>query len=172
MLIFRDNDISDISSLATLTGLNELKLENNNISDISSLATLSELTHLNLDDNNISDISPLVGLTELEWLNVARNNIADVSHLAGLRENIKLEWYGNPGFEKLANLGGPKIEGPWLWIYLPHVRLEESFDTDFLSEATGGKVTEVGVATDGATEGSPVGDEVMDIAQASDYRAE
>ena len=160
VLIFRDNDISDISSLATLTGLNELKLENNNISDISSLATLSELTHLNLDDNNISDISPLVGLTELEWLNVARNNIADVSHLAGLRENIKLEWYGNPGFEKLANLGGPKIEGPWLWIYLPHVRLEESFDTDFLSEATGGKVTEVGVATDGATEGSPVGDEV------------
>ena len=90
---------------------------------------------------------------------------ADVSRIwLRLRENIKLDLVRQSGIpEKLANLGGPKIEGPWLWIYLPHVRLEESFDTEFLSEATGGKVTEVGVATDGATEGSPVGDEVWTL---------
>ena len=153
-------EVSDLAPLSDLTGLTELYLRVNEISDVSPLARLTGLTRLNLKDNNISDISALVGLTDLEWLNVAENNIDDVSRLAGLDENIKIEWYGNPGLEKLAKQGGPKIEGPWLWIYLPHVRLEDSFDTDFLSEATARKVTEVGVATDGATEGNPVGDEV------------
>ena len=97
----------------------------------------------------------------MTWLDVSENEISDLSPLDGLRPNIKsLTVYDNPVFEKLVNRGGPKIEGPWLWIHLPHVRLEGSFDADFLSEATDGKMTEVGVATDGATEGSPVGDEV------------
>ena len=137
-------EVSDLAPLADLTGLTELYLRVNEISDVSPLARLTGLTRLNLKDNNISDISALVGLTDLEWLNVAENNIDDVSRLAGLDENIKIEWYGNPGLEKLAKQGGPKIEGPWLWIYLPHVRLEDSFDTDFLSEATARKVTDRG----------------------------
>ena len=147
-------DISDLSPLAGLTGLKELYLVNNEISDISPLAGLTGLTRMNLEGNNIVDISPLAALTNLTWLNVARNQISNLSPLDGLRENIKLVWFGNPVFPK----GGPKIEGPWLWVVLPNTRLNN--DTDLLAEASGGTVTEVGVATHGATSGKSVGDSV------------
>ena len=146
--------ISDISPLAGLTGLTRLGLEHNNISDVSPITGLTQLEWLNLAHNDISDISPLAGLTHLEWLNIGRNKISDLSPLDGLRENIKLSWFGNPAFPK----GGPKIEGPWLWVVLPNTRLNN--DTDLLAEASGGTVTEVGVATHGATAGKSVGDSV------------
>ena len=148
------NSISDVSSLAGLTHLKWLHLEGNDISDISLLAGLTQLEWLNLAHNDISDISPLAGLTHLEWLNIGSNKISDLSPLDGLRENIKLSWFGNPAFPK----GGPKIEGPWLWVVLPNTRLNN--DTDLLAEASGGTVTEVGVATHGATAGKSVGDSV------------
>ena len=147
-------DLSDLTPLASLTGLKELYLRSNGISDISPLAALTGLNRLNLSENDISDISPLAGLTHLEWLNIGRNKISDLSPLDGLRENIKLSWFGNPAFPK----GGPKIEGPWLWVVLPNTRLNN--DTDLLAEASGGTVTEVGVATHGATAGKSVGDSV------------
>ena len=149
-----NNKITDVSPIAGLTGLNRLGLETNDISDISPVAGLSSLKWMNLHNNKISDISALAGLTNLTWLDVAKNEIADLSPLNGLRENAKfLMSYYNPGFPK----GGPKIEGPWLWVFLPGTQLE---DTDLLSEASGGTVTEVGVATRGATVGNPVGDDV------------
>ena len=153
-LNLEDNSISDVSSLAGLTHLKWLHLEGNDISDISLLAGLTQLEWLNLAHNDISDISPLAGLTHLEWLNIGRNKISDLSPLDGFRENIKLSWFGNPAFPK----GGPKIEGPWLWVVLPNTRLNN--DTDLLAEASGGTVTEVGVATHGATAGKSVGDSV------------
>ena len=152
--IGEDNSISDLSPLARLTGLKELYLPECEISDISPLAGLIRLERLSLDDNNISDLSPLARLTNLKWLEVSRNNISDFSPLAGLRENITLIWYDNPGFPK----GGPKIEGPWLWVALPGTRL--SSDTDLLAQATGGAVTETEIATHGAIVGQSVGDSV------------
>ena len=145
---------ADLSLLAGLTGLKELYLAANGISDISSLAELAGLNRLGLDNNNISDISPLAGLTNLKWLGLHRNKIADFSPLDGLHEHVKLVWHDNPGFPTEA----PKIEGPWLWVVLPDTRLDSG--TDLLSEASGGRVTEAGVATHGATLGKPVGDEV------------
>ena len=146
--------VSDLSPLAGSTGLKELYFPGNNISEVSPLAGLTGLTRLNLEGNNISDISPLAGLADLKWLAVNNNEISDFSPLDGLRENTKLVWHGNPGFPE----GGPKIEGPWLWAVLPDTRLDSSID--LLAETTGGRVTEAGVATHGATEGKPVGDEV------------
>ena len=146
---------SDLTPLASLTGLKSLWLFGNGISDISPLAGLTGLTSLNLGNNEVSDISPLVGLTNLTWLNVAVNQISDFSPLDRIRENITtLLWHRNPGFPK----GGPKIEGPWLWVVLPDTELDS--DTDLLSEASGGTVTEVEIATHGATEGKPVGTDV------------
>ena len=147
-------DLSDLTPLASLTGLKELYLRSNGISDISPLATLTGLNRLNLSENEISDISPLAGLTNLKWLAVNQNKISDLSPLDGLRENIKLVWHENPVFPK----GGTKIEGPWLWVLLPDKKLDSS--TDLLSEASGGKVTEVEIATRGATEGQSVGEDV------------
>ena len=146
--------ISDISPLAGLTGLTRLGLEHNNISDVSPITDLTQLEWLNLSENEISDVLPLANLANLTWLAIYNNEITDISPLDGLRENIKLIWYSNPAFPK----GGPKIEGPWLWVLLLNTELSSS--VDLLSEASGGTVTEVEVATHGATEGKSVGDEV------------
>ena len=148
--------VSDISPLTGLTGLTRLGVDHNDISDISPVAGLTNLKWLRISDNDISDVSSIARLTNLTWLAVDRNNISDLSPLDGLRENIKLIWHGNPAFRTDA----PKIEGPWLWVVLPGTAENDLNDTDWLSEASGGKVTEVGVATHGATEGKSVGDSV------------
>ena len=150
---FCGGNISDISPLAGLTGLKELYLRSEKISDISPLRGLTGLTRVNLEENNIVDISPLAALTNLTWLNVARNQISNLSPLDGLRENIKLVWHDNPAFPTKA----PKIEGPWLWVVLPDTVGDHLVDTDLLSEASGGAVTEVEVSTHGATAGGSVG---------------
>ncbi len=170
------NDISDVSPLAGLAGLKRLNLHNTGISDISPLAGLTNLEWTDLSHNDISNITPLVGLINLEWLNVAQNEILNVSPLAGLtnlkwlgvydneisdispldklREKITVLWHKNPAFPE----GGPKIEGPWLWVVLPY--REPSDSRDLLSEASRGTVTEAGISTHGAIEGEPVGDDV------------
>ena len=161
--------VSDVSPVAKLTGLTRLGLAGNGISDISLLAQLTNLKWLELTDNNISDVSPLTKLKNLTWLHVGGNEISDFSPLDGLRENTKIIWHSNPGFPQ----AGPKIEGPWLWVLLPEAdlrsaivgKLEHSTDDllanlDVLAEVSGGKVTELKVSTNGATEGNPVGDSV------------
>ena len=154
-LYFVCNEVSDISPLAGLTKLTRLSLRCNKVSDISPLAGLVNLKWLEIPQNNISDISPLAGLVNLTWLDLSRNNISNLSPLDGIRENIKtLHWHSNPVFPTDA----PKIEGPWLWVVLPDTTLKS--DTDLLSEASGGTVTETEIATHGATEGKSVGDAV------------
>ena len=147
-------DLSDLTPLARLTSLKALYLRSNGISDISPLAGLTNLTRLNVGENNISEVTSLAGLTNLQWLAVYDNEISDFSPLDGLRENTKLDWHDNPGFPK----GGPKIEGPWLWVVLPETGLDSS--TDLLSEASGGTASEMEIATHGATAGKSVGADV------------
>ena len=146
-------EISDLTPLAGLTNLESLHLHVNDISDISPLAGLTGLTALTLGDNDISDVSPLAGLIDLERVTLHNNKILDISPLDGFDENTQILWPGNPGFPK----GGPKIEGPWLWVVLSDTRLER--DTDLLSEVSGGTVTEVEIATHGVIEGQSVGQE-------------
>ncbi len=146
------NEISDLTPLTRLPNLTYLHLAHNRISDVSALAGLRHLTELYIYDNNISDISALAGLSRLTELNLRDNNISDFSPLDSLRENTEVTMNGNPGFPS----GGPKITGPWLWVLVPGTRLNSS--TDFLSLASDGTVTERKVATNGATEGNPVGE--------------
>ena len=147
-------ELSDLSPMAGLTRIKELYLVNNGITDIRPIAGLSGLTRLNISHNQISNISPLAGLTNLKWVAVDDNNISDFSPLDALRANTKIVWHDNPGYPK----GGSKIEGPWLWVNLPETRLGRA--ADLLSEATGGRVTEERIATNGATLGKPIGSEV------------
>ena len=140
--------ISDISPLANLTGLKELYLVGNEISDVSPLAGLSGLTRLNLAENEISDVSPLAGLTNLTWLGLNHNTVSDLSPLEGL--SIPIVHHNTRAFPP----GGPKIEGPWLWILVPGDRVG---NTDWLAQASNGASTEQKVASAGASEGKPVG---------------
>ena len=146
-----ENRISDVSSLAGLTGLKRLDLNRNQIVDISPLFGLTGLTELYLHANSISDVSSLAGLINLEWLDLRVNQIADISALDGLSARTHISWLKNPG----APVGGPKIEGPWLWVPIPEKQLDNN--TDLLSEVSGGSVTEPQIATRGATEGKAVG---------------
>ncbi len=72
----------------------------------------------------------------------------------GLREKTEIYWFSNPGFRQ----GGPKIEGPWLWVLVSGVGFDAG--VDLLSQASDGAVTELGIATNGAIEGEAVGEYV------------
>ena len=157
-LSLRNNNISDISALARLINLTWMDLARNEISDVSPLATLSNLELLSLQDNNVSDISALARLINLTWLNVSQNEISDLSPLDRLRPNLDfLSVSDNPYFPP----GGPKILGPWLWLLLPGAKLPSG--EDLLSEASGGTVTELTVATLGTTAGKSVGDSIWTL---------
>ena len=147
-------DISDLTPLAGLTQLEELYLHHNSISDISPIAGLTNLKRLSVADNDISDVTPLARLINLQWLGVYKNEISDISPLDGLREKITVLWHENPVFPTEA----PKIDASWLWVVLPYN--QPSGSEDLLSKTSGGTVTEVEVATHGAIEGQPVGDDV------------
>ena len=154
-LTIANSGVSNVSPLSGLINLKMLNLEaNRRISNISSLASLKNLKELRLDTNNVSDVSPLAALDSLEVLRLERNNIADISPLDGLRENTKIYWFSNPGFPK----GGPKIEGPWLWVLVSGDGYQDG--VDLLSQASDGAVTELEVATHGPKEGSAVGESV------------
>ncbi len=154
-LVIGGSKISNVSPLTGLINLEHLGLfGNGRISDISPLASLQNLEVLDLSTNKISNVSPLAALRNLKVLYLQRNNISDISPLDGLRENTQIIWDSNPGFPQ----GGPKIEGPWLWALVPEVRFRDG--EDFLSRASDGAVTELEIATHGATEGNRVGENV------------
>ena len=147
--------ITDISPLSGLVNLEELELFGNQlISDVSPLASMHKLRRLNLHRNNITDVSSLASLRSLVWVDLAFNNISDISPMEGLPKDPNVIWYENPGFP----VGGPKIEGPWLWSMVPGPELDN--DTDFLAQASSGAVTELQIASYGAVEGTAVGESV------------
>ena len=144
-------DVSDITPLAKLTGLKELYFVGNDISDVSPLSGLTNLTRLSLEKNNISDVSPLSVLTNLKWLGLHHNSISDFSSLAELPETTTISRAFNPG----VPTGGPKIEGPWLWVTVPGEGLDSN--TDLLAEVSRRSITEQQVATNGVIQGKSVG---------------
>ena len=164
-----NNQISDISPLANLKNLEHLNLDANVIKDVSPLAKLTKLEVLYLENNIISDVSPLAGLTNLERLDLRNNAIADFSPLEGLPDETFIRMEGNPG--TILDRETTKIVGPWLWMIAPTGERgganAASSGIDFLAQRSGGTVTESKIATNGAIEGSPVGDKVWTIGEIS-----
>ena len=86
-------DISDLTALAGLTVLEELKLPSpSQISDLSPLSGLTGLTSLSMVENwgrrqqplsMIQDYSSLAGLTGLKELSLSVTNLGDFSFLTG-----------------------------------------------------------------------------------------
>ena len=153
-----------MASLANLIGLS---LYSNGISDISPLSSLTNLTWLYLNDNTISDIFPLITLTNLTLLYLQNNNISDIEILEWLMAHgIVVYFRGNPAFET----PGPKIEDGWVWLIVPATGVFRGSQAagsgrDFLSEASGGAVTEADVAVNGASAGTRVGESVWTAAR-------
>ena len=160
-------ELYDLSPLAGVAGLKELYLAGNEISDLSPLASLTGLTRIGLNNNQISDVSPLASLSNLMWIELADNEILDFSPLEVFPENVAIIRQNNPGFTRSV----PKIEGPWLWVIVPTQDMSGSkaaaSGTDFLGQASGGTVTEFGIARQGAVEGNAVGDKIWTLGKIS-----
>ena len=149
--------LADISAFKNLSKLTHVDLSQNHISDISSLHRLTNITDLRLNENQISDVSPLAHLANLLWLRINDNNISDFTPLADFFvSNKKFLWHNNPAYPKQ----GKMIEAPWLWLYKPgdHMTTGLGFDRDYLAAISDGDVTEIKVATHGATEGESIGE--------------
>jgi Leucine Rich repeats (2 copies) len=78
--------VSDLSSLSSLTQLQYLNLSRTQISDLSSLSSLTQLQYLNLSGTQISDLSSLSSLTQLQYLNLSRTQVSDLSLLSSLTQ--------------------------------------------------------------------------------------
>ena len=160
------NSLSDISPLSSLTNLTGLWLYNNSLSDISPLSSLTNLTWLDLAGNSLSDIFPLIALTNLTYLYLQNNNISDIETLERLMlQGTVVYFRDNPAFET----PGLKIESGWIWMVVPATNVHSGSSAansgrDFLSEASGGAVTEADVAVNGASVGTQVGDSVWTAA--------
>ena len=155
--------VSDISPLASLTGLKRLLLYGMGIEDISPLASLTGLKNLSIIANKVSDISPLTALSELEYLSLENNDIWDFSPIEDLFGKIPILTGNNPGFPAV----GPIIEGPWLWVIAPIMGMSTldaaASGTDFLAQMSDSAVTELEIATEGAKEGETVGNGVWTV---------
>ena len=152
-LYLAGNQITDISVVSSLTGLTESSFAHNRITNVSPLAGLSNLRWINLRDNDISDVSSLTSLPNLKWVDLSGNEVLNPAPIDVLQTRAKVIYHNNPVFPA----GGPKIEGPWLWVPVPGNHLENNID--FLAAASDGKITEIKIATVGAADGKPVGDD-------------
>jgi Leucine Rich repeats (2 copies) len=98
--------VSDLSSLSSLTQLQYLNLSGTQISDLSSLSSLTQLQYLNLSGTQISDLSSLSSLTQLQYLNLSETQISDLSPLSSLTQiwGLHLESIKSKDFTPLVKL--------------------------------------------------------------------
>lgn len=76
--------ISDLSGLATFTGLSSLKLSSNEIRNLVELGALTSLELLYLDNNQIIDPVPLYDLPALQSLDLSGNPDLQCPRTTGL----------------------------------------------------------------------------------------
>jgi Leucine-rich repeat (LRR) protein len=95
-----ENQISDISILSNLTGLQELYIRKNQVSDYSFLKKLTNLRHLDLGHNQIFNYRFLENLTELKSLVLNGNQISSISYLSNLTGLQKLDL----GFNQITDI--------------------------------------------------------------------
>jgi Leucine-rich repeat (LRR) protein len=86
ILDLRDTEVSDISSLNTLTQLVALYLSGAQLTDISPLSALTQLSALILYGAQVTDISPLSTLTQLSILYLSGAQVTDISPLSTLTQ--------------------------------------------------------------------------------------
>ena len=101
-----ENEIRDISPLATLVHLEGLWIYVNPISNLLPLTNLTKLKQLNVAGCEISDLRPLASLRNLEYLILAYNQIQDIMPLANLTNLTELRLHSNRivDIRPLANL--------------------------------------------------------------------
>ena len=100
-----NNNITDVSALSGITSLTGLDLGGNSISNIEPLSGLINLTGLDVADNSIKNIRPLSNLTKLTYLQIWHNPIADLQPLSNLTRLGLLSLAGNE-ISDISSLAG------------------------------------------------------------------
>ncbi|MFW6253137.1 MAG: leucine-rich repeat domain-containing protein [bacterium] len=96
--------LSDISVLSDFEQLEALDLAHNHISDIRSIAGLTGLRRLDLHDNplGLEDLAVLASLTQLEHLNLRETDITGLSGIQELRNLVYLNLHSNSDISRIA----------------------------------------------------------------------
>jgi len=113
--------LSELGSLASLTNLVSLDLDFNSLFDLSPLSSLQKLTTLDLGYNQISDLSALSSLTKLTTLYLHNNQISDVSTLSSLTNLTKLDL----GYNQISDVSALSSLMSLSAIYLKHNQISD-----------------------------------------------
>ena len=89
-LYLRDNQISNLSPLASLINLRDITLDSNPVSDLYPVKSLKNLTRLWCHQTQVSDLSPIAGLINLRDLRLITNPISDLAPVRGLTNLTRL----------------------------------------------------------------------------------
>lgn len=88
-------EISDISGLEQLVGLESFRFRGNNATDFTALASLPRLTELNVGDVNLANLDFISGLTGLEILDLSHSGLTDVDGLGAFSQLRELILFDN-----------------------------------------------------------------------------
>jgi len=92
-LRFLENPVRDLAPLATMVNLKRLQLTNTQVDDLTPLASLTKLELLGLRGTQVIDLTPLASLVNLTDLNLWRTQVVNVTPLAKLSK-LKELWLG------------------------------------------------------------------------------
>jgi hypothetical protein len=100
------SSIQDLTPLEGHIGLTELRLRGNQVTDLTALSELLTLTHLDLTENPVTDVTPLEGLQFRElWL--SQTNVQD---LAPIEHSFLSDATFYPPVELDCSTQGPILE--------------------------------------------------------------
>lgn len=91
----------DLSTIATLPALKELRLSECGISTISTLSMATGLTHLDVSSNAIGDVSVLTNMPLLSVVDLSHNAVTDLSCVTVLPQLTEL----NVSYNSIASVG-------------------------------------------------------------------
>jgi len=103
-------NITDLTPLAGLHALRELRLNRCRVSDIGPIAGLTNLEVLELGYNPLGSLTPLAGLSRLRELRIATDPATDLTPLASLTALVELRLIGRDLDDISALAGLAKLE--------------------------------------------------------------
>ena len=96
--------ITDLTPLAPLTGLEQLALTSTTVTDIAPIQSLTGLTELYLSDTQVTDIAPLQALIGLRFIDLSRTQVTDIAPLQAVKR-LKRLGLSNTQITDIAPLG-------------------------------------------------------------------
>ena len=82
--LFWNNELADLSPLATLVNLQRLNCFDTQVADLSPLSALINLQELDCPDTQVEDLSPLADLVNLQGIYCSGTPVTDLSPLSAL----------------------------------------------------------------------------------------